>query len=592
VHLAAIDWIIIISYFAISLIVGLIFSRRAGKNVEEFFVSGRSLPWWIAGTSMVATTFAADTPLAVTGLVVKKGLAGNWLWWAFAVGGMLTVFLYARLWRRAGVLTDVELIELRYGGKLAAFLRGFRAVYLAIPINALVIAWVNYAMLRVLKITVVGEGVSDWVLLAVMLSITGLYTMLSGMWGVAITDVIQFVLAMGGCIILAVLAVKDVGGAASLRQQVATLYQGGDAAFRFIPDFSSQQWLSPTLFLSYILVMWWASWYPGAEPGGGGYIVQRMASCKDERHSLLATLWFTIAHYCLRPWPWIIVGFVALVKYPDLRTAQDAGEGFPRVMKDILPVGLRGLLLTAFFAAYMSTLSTQINWGASYLVNDVYKRFIRREETDRHYAWVSRIASVIILLCGAIATTFVTSVEQAWKLLLALGGGTGALFMLRWYWWRINAAAEIAAMVAALLFFIVVQALPKSGALSFLAVGEYQTCVIAFLTIIVWLVAMYATPAESTAVLEKFYRKVRPASFGWKPIKQIARDVEPDDSTFVPSLVAAACGIVLIYTILPATGAFIFGEYVKAVLLLLVAGGAAALLIALLSRIGWERFTR
>jgi Na+/proline symporter len=254
--------------------------------------------------------------------------------------------------------------------------------------------------------------------------------------------------------------------------------------------------------------------------------------------------------------------------------------------------GLRGLLLTAFFAAYMSTLSTQINWGASYLVNDVYKRFIRREETDRHYAWVSRIASVIILLCGAIATTFVTSVEQAWKLLLALGGGTGALFMLRWYWWRINAAAEIAAMVAALLFFIVVQALPKSGALSFLAVGEYQTCVIAFLTIIVWLVAMYATPAESTAVLEKFYRKVRPASFGWKPIKQIARDVEPDDSTFVPSLVAAACGIVLIYTILPATGAFIFGEYVKAVLLLLVAGGAAALLIALLSRIGWERFTR
>lgn len=589
-HLGFIDWAVVVAYFAISLGIGLYFSKRAGKSIEEFFVSARSLPWWIAGTSMVATTFAADTPLAVTGLVIKKGLAGNWLWWAFAVGGMLTVFLYARLWRRAEVLTDVELIELRYGGKLAAFLRGFRAVYLALPINSIIIAWVNFAMLKILKVTLVGEAISDWTLLAIMLSITGLYTMLSGMWGVAITDVIQFVLAMSGCIALAVLAVRDVGGVQSLHQQIASVAEGGEHALRFVPDFSAQSWLSPTLFLSYILVMWWASWYPGAEPGGGGYIVQRMASCKDERHSLLATLWFQIAHYCLRPWPWILVGFVALVKYPELRTAPDAGEGFPRVMKEVLPEGMRGLLLTAFFAAYMSTLSTQINWGASYLVNDVYKRFFVKSASDKHYAWVSRAASVIILLCGAYATQFVESVDQAWKLLLALGGGTGAVFLLRWYWWRINAAAEIAAMVASFTLFVLIRSLGLANSPgSFLAVEEYQTITIALLTILVWLIVMYSTPPESQKTLVSFYSKVRPASFGWQPIRQIVPEVKTDDSIFIPSLLAAGLGVAVIYTILPATGAVIFGQFGKAAGLFTIAIACIAGLILLLRRIGWKR---
>jgi Na+/proline symporter len=585
------DWVVVVAYFAVSLAVGLFYSRRAGKNIQEFFVSGRALPWWVAGTSMVATTFAADTPLAVTGLVVKNGLAGNWLWWAFAVGGMFTVFLYARLWRRAEVLTDVELIELRYGGKLAAFLRGFRAIYLGLPINALIIAWVNYAMLRVLKVTLVGEAVSDWKLLIVMLVITGFYTMLSGMWGVAVTDLIQFVLAMSGCIALAVLAVRDVGGVDALRQQLIAVGKGGEQALRFIPDFSAaSSWLSPTMFLSYILVMWWASWYPGAEPGGGGYIVQRMASCKDERHSLLATLWFQIAHYCLRPWPWILVGFVALVKYPDLRTATDAGVGYPRVMRDLLPEGLRGLLLTAFFAAYMSTLSTQINWGASYLVSDVYKRFLVRSASDRHYAWISRLASVIILVCGALATQFVESVDQAWRLLLALGGGTGAVFLLRWYWWRINAAAEIAAMLAAFTFFLVVRyAVPTQGALGFLKVEEYQTVVIAFATIIVWLLVMYLTPPESPKTLEGFFRKVRPASFGWKPVRRLAPEVETDDRIFWPSVIAAFLGMAIIYSVLPATGALIFGDYLKAGVLFGLAGVCAAVMVWMLRRIGWQR---
>jgi Na+/proline symporter len=590
VELGAIDWFVVVAYFAVSLAVGLLFTKRAGESIQEFFISGRSLPWWIAGTSMVATTFAADTPLAVTGLVVKKGLAGNWLWWAFAVGGMITVFLYARLWRRAEVMTDVELIELRYGGKLASFLRGFRAIYLALPINALIIAWVNFAMLKVLKITVVGEGISNSKLLTIMLTITGLYTMLSGMWGVAITDVIQFVLAMTGCIVLAVLAVRDVGGIQALEEKIAAVGPGGAHALDFVPDFSSTTWLSPLMFLIYILVMWWASWYPGAEPGGGGYVVQRMAACKDERHSVLATLWFQIAHYCLRPWPWILVGFVALVKYPELRTAEDAGVGYPQVMRDVLPTGLRGLLLTAFFAAYMSTLSTQINWGASYLVNDVYKRFWVRQASDRHYTWVSRLASVLILLCGAIMTQFVTSVEQAWLLLLALGGGTGAVFLLRWYWWRINAAAEIAAMVASFLFFVLTKwVIPHEGNLAFLDVEEYRTVAIAFATMAVWLMVMYLTPAESPRTLEQFYRKVRPASFGWAPLRRLAPDVKTDDKIFLPSLICAGLGVGIIYTVLPATGALIFGDYGRGVVLLCVAAVCLASLIGLLRKVGWQR---
>lgn len=590
-QLTLIDWIVIVAYFGVSLGVGLFFARRAGRNIQEFFVSGRSLPWWIAGTSMVATTFAADTPLAVTGLVIKKGIAGNWLWWAFAVGGMLTVFLYARLWRRAEVMTDVELIELRYGGRLAAFLRGFRAVYLAVPINAIIIGWVNFAMIKVLRVTLLGEAHSDWVLLSVMLSLTGLYTMLSGMWGVAITDAIQFVLAMAGCIVLAVLAVQDVGGVAALREQVIHLGPGGKSALQFVPDFTAESWLSPTLFLTYIFVMWWASWYPGAEPGGGGYVVQRMAACKDERHSLLATLWFQIAHYALRPWPWILVGLVALVKYPELRTAEDAGVGYPRVMKDLLPPGLRGLLLTAFFAAYMSTLSTQINWGASYLVNDVYRRFFVRNASDSHYTWVSRLASVLILLCGALATQIVESVDQAWKLLLALGSGTGAVFLLRWYWWRISAATEIAAMLASLFGFVAVRWLVAAGqAPSFLSVDEYQTVVIAVFSIVVWLLVTMLTRPESPKTLEAFYRKVHPASFGWGPIRKLAPDVVPDDRTFVPSLLAAALAIAIVYCVLPATGAFIFGDVTEGAILLGIAVICAGALVKVLQAIGWKHF--
>jgi Na+/proline symporter len=348
VELAVLDWAVVIAYLAFALGIGLLFRGRAGRSLTDYFVSGRSLPWWLAGTSMVATTFAADTPLAVTGLVAKHGLAGNWFWWSFALGGMITVFLYARLWRRAGVLTDVELVEIRYGGKPAAFLRGFRALYIALLVNSIIIGWVTGAMVTVLQYTVFsGESAAhanEWLMIVVLLAIVGVYATLAGLWGVVVTDFFQFLIAMVGSIALAVVAVGHLGGVDALRLRVAENFGSGEQAFSYLPDFSAADpWMPVSIFLIMLFVQWWASWYPGAEPGGGGYVVQRMASAKDERHSVLATLWFQIAHYCVRPWPWLLVAFAALAMYPDLREASDPGAGFPMVMRD-LRASARGVL--------------------------------------------------------------------------------------------------------------------------------------------------------------------------------------------------------------------------------------------------------
>lgn len=597
-QLTTIDWIVIVAYFAVSLGVGLYYSRRAGKNIAEFFVSGRSLPWWIAGTSMVATTFAADTPLAVTSLVIKYGLAGNWFWWSFAVGGMFTVFIFARLWRRAEVMTDVELVEIRYGGKPAAILRGFRAIYLAVPINAIVMGWVNFAMLKVLKVTEVSMGMPDWAIVAITLGITGFYTLLSGFWGVAITDVIQFVIAMVGCIALAVFAVDHVGGPAALEQKLTATFGGGQA-LSFLPQFdASIAWLSLEMFLVYIFIMWWGSWYPGAEPGGGGYVVQRMASCKDERHSVFATLWFQIAHYCIRPWPWLLVGLVALVMHPELKAAKDPGEGFPMLMRELLPAGWRGLLLVAFFAAYMSTLSTQINWGASYLINDVYRRFMAPEKSDRHYTWASRLVSLMIMILGGLATMFISSVDEAWKFIAAISAGTGAVFILRWFWWRINAWSEIIAMIASLTYFLVIRIVAAGQPtptdphwLQVLRVTEYQTAVITVLTSATWLLATFLTPSESRETLLAFFRKVRPGGPGWAPMERLDPTVERDRNLGT-SIAAAILGMVVIYTILPGTGFMIFGHWIKAIACLGTAAVAIALMIYMLNRAGWAKVTR
>ncbi|MEO6594211.1 MAG: sodium:solute symporter family protein [Planctomycetota bacterium] len=591
-ELHAIDWLIIGGYFAIALGIGLWFKQRGGSSMTEYFVSGRSLPWWIAGTSMVATTFAADTPLAVTGLIAKHGLAGNWFWWAFAFGGMLTVFVFAKLWRRAEVLTDVELIELRYTGRPAAFLRGFRAFYISVVMNSIVIGWVTKAMTDVLKETVLHgtptDSHTDFWLVAAMLVVTGAYAVLSGMWGVAITDVVQFILAMGGCIALAVVAVSHIGGIDVLQERVTEAFAGQGDPMAFVPDFSGEGALMPLgVFLVMVLSQWWATWYPGAEPGGGGYIVQRMAACRDEGHAVKATLLFQLAHYCLRPWPWILVAFVAIALHPELRTSADAGPGFPMVIRELAPTGLRGLLLVTFAAAFMSTISTQMNWGASYLVNDLYRRFVAPDATDAQLMRASRLASVVaLLLGGVVAWVMVTrgvSVDDAWAFLAALGAGVGSVFLLRWFWWRISAWSEIAAMFGSLVVFLAVKlwqgGLPESERLP----GQYTSLLVASLSLCIWLLVTFLTRPEPRVHLVAFYRKVRPDGPGWSPIAAVAPDVRPD-RTLGRNLVCAVLGTMVVWLTLPGTGAVIFGDYGKALLCFAGAGAAAISLLVLVSR--------
>lgn len=617
--LSTVDYLIIVLYFAVMLGIGFWYRSRAGKNITEYFISGRSLPWWIAGTSMVATTFAADTPLAVVGLTIQDGMAGNWVWWAFALGGMITVFVYSKLWRRAGVMTDVELVEMRYSGKPAAALRGTRAIYVALIVNPIIIGWVTKAMVMVLNETVLYDvGASSfetsmfgeenalvgrsWMIILVTLAMVGVYGMLSGMWGVAMADVLQFCFAMFGCVALAYLAIDHFGGAPQLEAKVIENFgPQGAAAFDFIPNLTGKgAWIPVYVFLIMLLVQWWATWYPGAEPGGGGYVVQRMAACKDERHSMLATLWYQIAHYCVRPWPWLIVAFAALAMYPELRTGEvadpafDSGVGFPMAMRDLSGPGLRGLLIVTFFAAFMSTLSTQMNWGASYLVRDVYQRFIKPDATDKQLTSASRYASLIVLVAGVVASVLMmnVAVDAAWKILLALGAGTGAVFMLRWFWWRINAWSEISSMVGSLAFFLsydffvlllsgpekdpltllkslyVFHSIElKSGTFSWAGVdpglSEVKMLAVALLTIVLWLIVTFVTRPESEDKLDAFYRKVRPGGPFWKPVAKRNPDIKADKDVGL-SIFAALCATGIVYSTLPCIGNIIFQHYDQA----------------------------
>ncbi|MCK4754576.1 MAG: Na+:solute symporter, partial [Calditrichia bacterium] len=417
-QIGLVDLLIILIYFLFVLIIGLKFSGRAGKSIEEFFVSGRSLPWWLAGTSMVATTFATDTPLAVTGLIANHGVAGNWLWWNMVMSGLLTVFFYSRLWHRSGVLTDVEFTEIRYGGKPAAILRGFRALYLALPINSIIMGWVTLAMAKIVGIS---TGLDKWTAVLICVAVTLSYSLLSGLWGVVVTDFFQFFIAIIGAVILAVFAVNYVGGFDALMTKLDSLQGGRDQVLSFFPEVGSA-WMPLSAVFVYLAVNWWATWYPGSEPGGGGYIAQRIFSTKNEKHGIFATLWFNIAHYTIRPWPWIMVALASLVAYPDLA---DKESGYVLMIVDALPPGLKGLLLASFAAAFMSTISTQLNWGSSYLVNDFYKRFIKKDGTDRHYVMISRLATLMILILGAITTMFMETISGAWKFLMAIGAGTG-----------------------------------------------------------------------------------------------------------------------------------------------------------------------
>jgi Na+/proline symporter len=509
VILTGLDWLIILLYFAASLAVGLAFTRRAGESAEAYFLSDRRVPWWVAGTSMVATTFAADTPLAVTGLTVRHGIAGNWLWWSFVMSGMLTVFFYARLWRRAAVMTDAEFTELRYAGKPAAFLRAFRACYLAIPINCIIMGWVTHAMATILGLTL---GTGKWEATVGLFALTALYSVLSGLWGVLITDVFQFVMAMAGSIALAVFAVGAVGGLSGLLTAIHARYPDG-APLALLPDPHSA-WMPALTFFVYVGVNWWASWYPGAEPGGGGYVAQRLLSTRNERHALLAALWFNLAHYGLRPWPWILVALVSLVQYPGLANPE---EGYVRVMLDHLPPVWRGFLLAAFFAAYMSTISTHLNWGASYLVNDIYRRFIRPDAPPPHYAGVGRLATLGMMVVAGMITYHLKSVEGAWKFLLAIGAGTGLVYLLRWYWWRINAWSEVAGMAGALVLSLTLQfgvglSADDPRGFAWLMLGTVAG------TTAIWLAVTLLTPPEPLAHLRSFYARVTPGGPGWRAV--------------------------------------------------------------------------
>jgi SSS family solute:Na+ symporter len=538
------DWLIIALYFLISAAIGLAYTRKASRSLSDYFVSGRSLPWWLAGTSMVATTFAADTPLAVAGFVAKYGVAGNWLWWNGVFSGVLTVFFFARLWRRAGVLTDVEFAELRYGGQPAAVLRGFRALYLALPINLIIMGWVTRAMVTILQVTL---HVNPWRAAILLFGVTALYSVFSGLWGVIVTDAFQFIVAMGGTILLAVLAVDSVGGLDILKEKAVAHFGSADAAFGVLPPVD-QAWLPLSTLLIFLGVQWWAAWYPGQEPGGGGYVVQRILSAKDERHGLLATLWFTIAHYALRPWPWILVGFVGLIRYPGLANPE---EGYVRVMVDVLPSPFKGLLLAAFAAAYMSTISTHLNWGASYLVNDVYLRFIKPEASPRAQVVASRVATGVLMVCSLIVMSYLRSVEQGWKILIGLGAGTGLVFILRWYWWRVNAWSEISAMTASFITSII---LARFGyTLDDLARPTYAITMLitVLVTTVVWLGVTFGTRPESDATLERFYRRVRPGGPGWRAVSGklgYADDPIPGGAlswvNWVAGLAAVYCAVV------------------------------------------------
>jgi len=591
------DCAVIAGYFIVNLAIGLYYRSRAMKSTEEYFAGGRNVSWWLAGTSMVATTFAADTPLAVTGLVALYGIAGNWLWWNMLMSNMLTVFLFARLWRRSGVLTDVEFAEIRYGGAPAAFLRGFRALYLGLPINCIILGWVNLAMVKILMLVF---PFSDWAVWGLVLSpkiqalavvfglmlLTAAISTLSGLWGVLVTDLFQFVLKMGMVILLAYYAVKAVGGMDALAAKLAVVSaaKGGGSILSFTPEIGSA-WMPMVTFFVYIAVNWWATWYPGAEPGGGGYIAQRIFCAKNEKHSMLATLWFSIAHYAVRPWPWILTALASLVLYPTLA---DKESGFIKTIVDpaVFPVGLRGVMLAAFAAAYMSTIATQLNWGASYLVNDFYRRFLVRGRAEGHYVRISQVATLLLMVVSSIVTYYQTSIAGAWKLLIAVGAGTGSVFILRWFWWRINAWSEVSAMAASFVVSLVLMYGlrfdtndPRQFALSVLITVACSS--------VVWLAATFLTAPEADAKLLSFYRKVRPSPSLWGHIPALAPDVRPQRD-ILNNLADAAAGCVMIYMTLFGVGKLLFGETLLGLAFLAVAAAAAAGVYWDLNRRGWK----
>ncbi len=562
-HLTALDWAIVLASIAVSFVPALLLARRAGSNTAEFFTSGRAAPWWLIGTSMVATTFSTDTPNLVTNLVREGGIAANWVWWAFLLTGMTTVFFYARLWRRLGVLTDLEFYELRYSGRAASWVRGFRAVYLGAFFNIAIMATVNLAAAKIANV-LLGWPMGNTLLICSVLNV--LFAATSGLWGVLVTDFIQFGIAMTGSIAAAVYAVRrpQVGGLSRLIEQTDPRVLG------LLPDWSD--WTTAmAVFIVPLTVQWWSTWYPGAEPGGGSYIAQRILAARTERDAWLGTLLFNVAHYAMRPWPWIIVALSSMLVFPKLSDIQRAlphvdpkllghDMAYP-AMLTFLPAGLLGLMVAGLLAAYVSTMSTHLNWGTSYLVHDMYRRFIRPGEAERHYVMAGRVVTGLLMVAAALFTLALESARESFNLLLSIGAGTGLLYLLRWFWWRINAWSEIAAMASSFALAIGLFVAARRGA----ALPEHVSLVLTIaVTTAVWLTVTFATRPTDREVLNAFYRRVRPAGPGWREVRRESGNLPPADN-MTRAFIGTITGCVLVYSALFGLGHFLMGHRVAAI---------------------------
>ncbi len=584
--LSTLDYIIIFGFFSLVLAVGIIVSKKSGESTAEYFLSGRSMPWWLLGFSMVATTFSTDTPNLVADIVRTNGVSGNWIWWAFLLTGLLTVFVYAKLWRRSEVATDMEFYELRYGGKPAHFLRWFRAFYLGILFNIMAMSAVTLAAIKIGQVML---GLSPVETVVIAGSITVVFSAIGGFRGVVYTDFILFFVAMAGAIGAAYYLVNlpEVGGISQL-----ITHENVQGKLSILPDFNDTESLIVILIIP-LAVQWWSSWYPGAEPGGGGYIAQRMLAAKDENHAIGATFFFNIMHYALRPWPWILVALASLILYPDLASIQAA---FPNVdpsklgndlaysaMLTKLPSGLMGLVLASLGAAYMSTISTHLNWGASYIVNDFYKLNWGKNSSEKQLVLVGRLATLVLMVFSALFALALTNALQLFEIILMFGAGTGLIFILRWFWWRINAWSEIAAMVSSgiisiLLNFTTLGALLFGPDIGFFP-SWFKFPFVVLVTSVVWLVTTFVTTKESDQTLQRFYDKTRPGGPGWK--KQMrASTVDKNEKWMVPSgILAMLLSSVLVYSCMFATGNIIYGNYTTALALIVVIVVSAYFLI-------------
>jgi solute:Na+ symporter, SSS family len=557
-HVTTLDWIIVIVSIAVSFLPALLLAKRGGSSTSEFFTSGRSAPWWLIGVSMVATTFSTDTPNLVTNMVREKGVANNWLWWSFLLTGMMTVFFFAKMWRRSGVLTDLEFYEIRYSGKPASFVRGFRSIYLGLFFNCVIMATVNLAASKIASV-ILGWPMTRTLVICALLNVA--FAATSGLWGVLVTDFIQFGIAMTGSFGAAYFALKqpEVGGLTGLFQKVDA------TSLNLLPDFGDWSMTLSVLIIP-IAVQWWSVWYPGAEPGGGSYIAQRMLAAKSEKDALAGTLLFNAAHYALRPWPWIIVALASMIIYPNLSDIQrtfpyvDPGlighdMAYPAMLK-FLPAGFMGLMIAGLLAAYVSTLSTHLNWGTSYLVHDFYRRFVRQDANEKHYVLVGRVVTALLMLLAALMTYVLDSAKQSFDLMLSVGAGTGLIYLLRWYWWRVNAWSEIAAMISSFVIAIGFFLAGKTG----VTIQSHVSLVITVATTtVVWMAVTLSTEPTQRAKLLEFYRLVQPAGPGWNRIRAEAGAVNSPDRP-AESFLAWTLGCAFVYAALFGTGSFLYGK--------------------------------